>query len=85
VLLLQGLDDRVVPPAQSERFRDGLLAKGIPHAYLVFPGEGHGFRKMETRIRVREACLSFYGQALGFTPPGIPVLPLWRPAAADPR
>ena len=83
VLLLQGLDDPVVPPAQSERFRDGLLAKGIPHAYVAFEGESHGFRKTETRIRAREASLSFYGQVLGFEVPGIPVLELWRPAASD--
>ncbi len=82
VLLLQGLDDPVVPPAQSERFRDGLLGKGIPHAYLGFPGESHGFRKVETRVRVREAALSFYGQVFGFDPPGVPVLELWRPEHA---
>ncbi|WP_210481160.1 prolyl oligopeptidase family serine peptidase [Naasia sp. SYSU D00948] len=81
VLLLQGLDDPVVPPAQSERFRDGLIAKGIPHAYLAFEGESHGFRKVETRVRVREAALSFYGQVFGFEPAGVPVLDLWRPQA----
>ncbi|MFD1713780.1 prolyl oligopeptidase family serine peptidase [Amnibacterium flavum] len=79
VLLLQGLDDKVVPPAQSERFRDAMIAAGVPHAYLEFEGESHGFRRAETRIRVREAALSFYGQTLGFTPPGVPVLELWRP------
>ncbi|HEY8589635.1 MAG TPA: prolyl oligopeptidase family serine peptidase [Naasia sp.] len=80
VLLLQGLDDKVVPPAQSERFRDALVDKGIPHAYLTFEGESHGFRKVTTRIRAREATLSFYGQVLGFETPGIPALELWRPA-----
>lgn len=79
VLLLQGLDDRVVPPAQSERFRDALVANGIPHAYLTFEGESHGFRTAATRIRAREATLSFYGQVLGFDTPGVPALELWRP------
>ncbi|WP_210505925.1 prolyl oligopeptidase family serine peptidase [Naasia sp. SYSU D00057] len=78
VLLLQGLDDPVVPPAQSERFRDGLVRKGIPHAYLAFEGESHGFRKIETRIRAREAALSFYGQVFGFEPADVPALELWR-------
>lgn len=78
VLLLQGLEDEVVPPAQSQRFRDALVARGVPHAYLEFAGEGHGFRRRETLIRVREAALSFLGQVLGFTPPDVPVLPLWR-------
>lgn len=78
VLLLQGLDDKVVPPAQSRLFRDALAARHIPHALIEYPGEGHGFRGREAQISSREAALSFYGQVLGFTPPGIPVLPLER-------
>lgn len=79
VLLLQGLDDPVVPPAQSQMFADALVAKGIPHAYLVYEGESHGFRRAETQINARESELSFYGQVFGFEPPGIPTLELWRP------
>ncbi|WP_375482774.1 prolyl oligopeptidase family serine peptidase [uncultured Jatrophihabitans sp.] len=79
VLLLQGLDDPIVPPSQAELFRDALVAKGIPHAYRAYEGESHGFRKRETIIDSREAELSFYGQILGFDPPGIPRLELWRP------
>ena len=44
VLVLQGLDDRVVPPTQAEAIVAALEANGIPHAYLAFEGEGHGFR-----------------------------------------
>ena len=76
VLLLQGDEDRVVPPSQSELFRDALVRKHIPHAYLLFSGEQHGFRKAESTIAALEAELSFYGQVLGFTPPGVPELPL---------
>jgi dipeptidyl aminopeptidase/acylaminoacyl peptidase len=79
VLLLQGLDDPIVPPAQAERFRDALVAKGLPHAYRPYEGESHGFRKRETIIDALESSLSFYGQILGFDPPGIPRLELWRP------
>lgn len=79
VLLLQGLSDPIVPPSQAERFRDALVKKGIPHAYLAYEGESHGFRKLETQVNARESELSFYGQVLGFTPPGIPKLELWRP------
>ncbi|AXK46434.1 prolyl oligopeptidase family serine peptidase [Brachybacterium saurashtrense] len=78
VLLLQGDEDRIVPPSQSELFRDALAAKGIPHAYLLFEGEQHGFRKAETIIRAIEASLSFYGQVLGFSPACVPVLELRR-------
>jgi dipeptidyl aminopeptidase/acylaminoacyl peptidase len=79
VLLLQGLADPIVPPSQAERFRDALVKKGIPHAYLAYEGESHGFRTLETQVNARESELSFYGQVLGFTPPGIPELELWRP------
>ena len=48
VIFFQGLDDRVVPPNQAEAMVAALRAKGLPVAYLAFPGEGHGFRKAET-------------------------------------
>lgn len=79
ILILQGLDDPVVPPAQAEQLRDALVAGGVPHAYLTFEGESHGFRRAETRTKVREAAVSFYGQLFGFEPADIPALPLWRP------
>lgn len=84
VLLLQGLDDPIVPPSQSEKFRDAMVAKGIPHAYLAYAGESHGFRKAATIISAREAELSFYGQIMGFDTPGVPALELWRADAAEP-
>jgi dipeptidyl aminopeptidase/acylaminoacyl peptidase len=76
ILLLQGAQDPVVPPAQAELFRDALVRKGIPHAYLLFEGEQHGFRRAESIVTALEAELSFYGQVLGFTPPGVPRLTL---------
>ncbi|WP_193509377.1 prolyl oligopeptidase family serine peptidase [Cryobacterium sp. BB736] len=79
VLLLQGLDDPVVPPSQSEAFRDALVGKGIPHAYVGYEGESHGFRKAETIIHSTQAELSFYGQVMGFETPDVPQLELWRP------
>ncbi len=79
VLLLQGLDDPIVLPAQAEAFVAALRRKGLPYAYLAFEGEAHGFRRAESRVRALEAELSFYGQVLGFTPPGVPELRLERP------
>ncbi|KAB2345638.1 dipeptidyl-peptidase 5 [Actinomadura rudentiformis] len=71
VLLLQGLDDPVVPPDQSERFAAALAAKKAPYAYLTFEGESHGFRRAETTITCLESELAFYGQTLGFHPKGV--------------
>jgi dipeptidyl aminopeptidase/acylaminoacyl peptidase len=76
VLLLQGSDDLVVPPSQSQMFRDALARKGIPHAYLEFEGETHGFRKAASIIASYESELSFYGQVMGFDPPGVARLEL---------
>ena len=45
VLLLQGLDDPIVPPSQAEMFRDALVERGIRHAYIAYEGESHGFRR----------------------------------------
>ena len=68
LIIFQGLDDKVVPPAQAEVLVDALRRAGLPFAYLTFEGEAHGFRTAETIQRVMEAELSFYGQVLGFTP-----------------
>ncbi len=76
VLLLQGLDDPVVPPAQAESIAADLAAHGIPYAYITFAGESHGFRKAENIVASLEAELSFYGQIMGFVPPGIPPVEL---------
>jgi len=74
MLLEQGLEDRVVPPSQSEAVRDALAAKGIPHVYLAFEGEAHGFRRPETLVRSFEAELGFLASVFGFAAPGIPPL-----------
>ena len=68
VIFFQGLDDKVVPPAQAEAMVAALQARGIPVAYLPFEGEGHGFRRKETVQRALEAELSFYAQVFGFEP-----------------
>ncbi|MEV8265876.1 prolyl oligopeptidase family serine peptidase [Microbacterium sp. NPDC077057] len=68
VLLLQGEEDRVVPPSQSEAIRDALAANGIDHDYVLYPGEGHGFRSAETIVDALERELAFLGRVFGFTP-----------------
>ncbi|MGH8898393.1 MAG: prolyl oligopeptidase family serine peptidase [Egibacteraceae bacterium] len=70
VLLLQGLEDAVVPPAQAEHMVAALEQRGVPHAYVAFAGEQHGFRRAETVRAAHDAELSFYAQLFGFTPSG---------------
>ena len=69
VIFFQGLDDLAVPPNQAEAMVAALRTKHLPVAYLAFPGEGHGFRKAETQIRVLEAEHAFFCRIFGITPP----------------
>ncbi|MFE4669781.1 prolyl oligopeptidase family serine peptidase [Streptomyces sp. NPDC056716] len=70
-LLLQGLDDVICPPAQAERLLARMAGRGVPHAYLAFAGEGHGFRRADTMIRALEAELALYAEVFGLKPPGL--------------
>ena len=68
VIFFQGLEDRVVPPDQAETMVAALRAKGLPVAYVPFPGEQHGFRQAANIRRSLEAELYFYGRIFGFEP-----------------
>lgn len=76
VLLLQGAEDAVVPPSQAEAIRDALAARGVPHAYVLYEGEGHGFRRAESVVHALESELAFLGQVFGFETPGVPPITL---------
>ncbi|MEE9512905.1 MAG: prolyl oligopeptidase family serine peptidase [Anaerolineales bacterium] len=69
VILLQGLEDEVVHPEQSEILAKALHEKGLPYVYLTFEGEQHGFRRSETIQNSLEAELYFYSRILGFELP----------------
>jgi dipeptidyl aminopeptidase/acylaminoacyl peptidase len=68
LITLQGSEDKVVPPAQSRAIVAALDERGVPHAYIEFEGEQHGFRQAANIIRAQEAELYFYSQIFGFTP-----------------
>jgi dipeptidyl aminopeptidase/acylaminoacyl peptidase len=68
LILFQGLEDVIVPPAQAELIAAALAARGVPVAHLTFPGEQHGFRQSATIRRVIDTELDFYGRILGFVP-----------------
>ena len=66
LILLQGREDKVVPPAQAELMVAALEEKGLPYAYLEFEGEAHGFRDSENIKRALEAEMYFYSKVFGF-------------------
>ncbi|MES2127806.1 MAG: prolyl oligopeptidase family serine peptidase [Pseudomonadota bacterium] len=70
MIFFQGLDDKVVPPPQSEVMVEALRANGAPVAYITLEGEGHGFRKADSIIRTLEGELYFYQRVFGLTAPG---------------
>jgi dipeptidyl aminopeptidase/acylaminoacyl peptidase len=77
ILLLQGTEDRVVPPAQTESMAAAARAKGLPVAVLLYEGEGHGFRRGDTIISATQAQVYFLGRVLGFTPADdVPPIPI---------
>jgi dipeptidyl aminopeptidase/acylaminoacyl peptidase len=47
---------------------EAVRKKGLPVAYVTFPGEQHGFRAAENIVRALESELYFYGKVFGFTP-----------------
>jgi len=75
MIFFQGLDDKVVPPQQSESMVEALRAQRLPVAYITLEGEGHGFRKADSVVRTLEAELVFYLRVFGIpVPDGLPAL-----------
>jgi dipeptidyl aminopeptidase/acylaminoacyl peptidase len=82
ILLLQGVEDMVVPPQQAEMLADVARRKELPVALIMFEGEGHGFRRAATIKAAIEAQIYFLGRIFSFEPadhvPPIPIANLDR-------
>ena len=77
LLVLQGLEDEIVPPGQAEMIVEALRAKDVPVAYLAFEGEQHGFRRADTIERALQAELYVLARVFGYAPaddlPSVPI------------
>ncbi len=69
ILLLQGDEDKIVPPNQAVTMHKALLEKGIPTCLKIYEGEQHGFRKSENIEDALDSELSFYGKVFGIDIP----------------
>jgi len=64
VLVIQGLDDPIVPPAQAQALVEALRDRGLRCDYLPFEGEGHGLRQMDHISEALNAELALYEDIL---------------------
>jgi dipeptidyl aminopeptidase/acylaminoacyl peptidase len=65
LFIAQGANDPRVKQTESEQIVAALTAKGIPHEYLLFADEGHGFAKPENRLEFYGAAERFLAEHLG--------------------
>ena len=65
MIFFQGLQDRVVPPAQAENMVAALRRRGLVAPLVTFPDEQHGFRRKETIVRALGDELAFYREVFG--------------------
>jgi dipeptidyl aminopeptidase/acylaminoacyl peptidase len=65
LLIAQGANDPRVKQAESEQIVAALEKAGIPHEYMLFPDEGHGFAKPENRLRFYATADKFLAHHLG--------------------
>jgi dipeptidyl aminopeptidase/acylaminoacyl peptidase len=63
-IVLQGANDTNVPVVEAEQVVATLKKNGVPVQYVLFPDEGHGFRKLPNRIRAAVEMTSFFRQYL---------------------
>lgn len=66
MILFQGLEDKVVPPAQSQKMFEAVRAKELPVAYIAYEGEQHGFRQAKNIKHSLDSELYFYSKIFKF-------------------
>ncbi len=64
ILVLHGANDPIVPPSGSEQVLRELKRRGVPVQYILFPDEGHGFRRTANRIRATTAVAAWFDRYL---------------------
>jgi dipeptidyl aminopeptidase/acylaminoacyl peptidase len=63
-IVLHGANDTNVPVVEAEQVVKALKGRGVPVEYVLFPDEGHGFRKTPNRIRANVAVVRWFERHL---------------------
>ena len=64
LMVQHGANDTNVPVVEAEQVVDNLKRRGVPVEYILFPDEGHGWRKMPNRVRSTVALAEFFSRYL---------------------
>jgi len=63
-MVQHGANDTNVPVVEAEQIVAHLKSRGVPVEYILFPDEGHGWRKIPNRIRSTVEMVRFFDQHL---------------------
>ncbi|HQR67789.1 MAG TPA: S9 family peptidase [Thermoanaerobaculia bacterium] len=64
LLVLHGKNDTNVPVEEATQIVEELRARKVPVEYVLFPDEGHGFRRLPNRIRANVALVRWFDRYL---------------------
>ena len=64
LMVLQGANDPRVLQVESDEIVEAVKANGVPVDYVLFPDEGHGFRKKENEIEGYGKIVEFLDEYL---------------------
>lgn len=64
LLVLHGANDTNVPVIEAEQTVESLKKRNVPVEYILFPDEGHGWRKTPNRIRSTVSLVRFFKERL---------------------
>jgi dipeptidyl aminopeptidase/acylaminoacyl peptidase len=63
-IVLHGANDTNVPVVEAEQVVDSLKKRNVPVEYVLFPDEGHGWRKTVNRVRATVAIVQWFEKHL---------------------
>jgi len=64
-MVQHGANDTNVPVIEAEQIVKTLKDRGVPVEYILFPDEGHGWRKVPNRIKSTVEMVRFFSEHLG--------------------